>query len=107
MNKKNRNRKRNRKEEIQSKIIRGQIEEIEGLRSQILALEDEVNSKEEMADMADDILYNMEEISAMFDDYREEYKSIMNELIETRKVLNEFVFDGRYKLFKRLFFGRK
>lgn len=101
------NKKRSRKEEIQSKVIASQIEEIQALRAQIADLEDDIETKEKMTDMADDILVHMQEISAMFDEYKKDYKDLMDELFTLRKAMDEAVFNGKYKLAKRILFGIK
>lgn len=96
---KNINAKKNNRKD---KIIKRQIDEIESLKNKVSNLEIDCKEKEE-------IIHSIEsfraELSETIEDLKEkgkQYDMLIDELVMMRKVMNEEVFNGKWKLIKML-----
>lgn len=88
--------------EFQQKMISRQSEQIEELKLQNAKLKLELEKKDEIinsvASLKDELIQNAEEVKK----YKEDYKSLIDELRKMREILNQDVYKGRWKLVKFL-----
>lgn len=92
-----------RKIEVQQRVIETQTDEIERLKAKINELEIEESQRDAIIELADDVRDEMDGIIAELKEQKEKYEDLFSELLEMRNVMEEMVFNGKYKLLKRLF----
>lgn len=88
--------------EFQQKIISRQSEQIESLKKQIkdLGLESEIKDEliKSVDSLRNDFVRDVDEVKRC----KEEYKKLIQELKDMKKILNKEVYNGRWKLVKFL-----
>lgn len=88
--------------EFQKKLNERQTEQIESLKLQIDALTSLCEEKDKLIyavdSLRDELTKNIEEIKQK----KNEYSSLVNELRDMKKVMNEEFFKGRWRLIKFL-----
>lgn len=88
--------------DFQEKLIKKQSEQIESLNAQIEKLKLKCKEKDEIINsvsvLKDELARNVNEIK----EYKEEYKELISELRKMKKVLNQTVYKGRWRLVKLL-----
>ena len=102
--KKNR-RKTNRYEkkyETQKKIVLRQLDEIEKLKSSIFELEIDSEKRTELIDSITDIRTELYEVIDDLIERTEEYTRLIEDLRQKKKVMNQTVFKGKWRLIKLL-----
>lgn len=91
-----------RKRDLNNQIIQRKNDEIESLKDKISALEIDNAEKDEMINSIESLREEFEEIIADVDVQRNEYRKLVSELFEMRKVMNQEVFKGRWRLIRFL-----
>lgn len=101
MNKNFRNRKR-KKSDLRSQIIKRQIDKIDSLKNDISKLKIDCKEKDEIIhsidNFRDDLIETIDTLKAK----GEEYDKLISDLKEMRKIMNQEVFKGRWKIIKWL-----
>ena len=86
--------------EFQEKMISRQSEQIESLKSQIIDLKLENEEKDKLINSIDSLreefIKDIEDIKR----YKKEYHALIKELKNMRKILDQTVYKGRWKLVK-------
>lgn len=94
--------KYNKKIENQEKMISRQSEQIELLNAQIAKLKLEIEEKDNMinsiAYLKDELIQKNKDI----DKYKEQFKKLIEELRQMKKIINLEVYKGRWNLIKFL-----
>lgn len=88
--------------EAQKKVILAQIEKIGKLKKQISDLEIDNQKKDAIINSITDIREELENTVEDLKEKREEYEKLIDELQQMKKVMNQTVFKGRWKLIKIL-----
>ena len=88
--------------EFQKKLNTKQAEEIESLKTQIDALISLCEEKDKIIYSVDDLRKELTENIEEIKKEKKEYNSLVNELKLMKKVMNQEVFKGRWKLVKFL-----
>lgn len=101
MNTRNKNKKIN-KRDINRRIIDKQADEIEELKSAISELEIDCEKKDALIDSVESFRKEMLEVIDELRSKGAEYDKLMDDLIQMRKVMNQDVFKGRWKIIKWL-----
>ena len=87
---------------FQEKMISNQSKTIESLKSQIVALKLESNAKDELIESVDSLrkefIKDTEEVKRC----KEQYKKLIQELKDMKKILNQEIYKGRWSLIKFL-----
>lgn len=91
-----------RKRDLNNQIIQRKNDEIESLKDKISALEIDNSEKDEMIRSIESFRKEFEEIIADINVQRNEYRKLVSELFEMRKVMDQEVFKGRWRLIKLL-----
>ena len=94
--------KKNKKSDIQSRIIRKKTEEIESLKEMISELEIDSAEKDNIINSIDSFRDELSEIADDLKNKREEYDKLIKELIDMKKIMNEEVFKNRWNLVRLL-----
>ena len=88
--------------EFQNKMISRQSEQIESLKSQIETLKLKCEEKDEIIMSVEPLRKELTESIEKHRELRNEYENLVKELRAMKKVVNETVFKGRYRLIKFL-----
>ena len=88
--------------DTKSRIIQRQSKEIERLKMEILKLEKKCSDKDDMIDSATPLKNELKDITKELKDKRSEYENLIKELKEMKTVMNQRVFNGRWKLVRFL-----
>lgn len=88
--------------EFQSKIISKQSQEIENLKSQIETLKLKCEEKDEIIMSVEPLRKELTESIKKHKELRIEYENLVKELRIMKKVVNETVYKGRWRLIKFL-----
>lgn len=94
--------KKNKKSDIQSRIIRKKTEEIESLKEMISELEIDSAEKDNIINSIDSFRDELSEIADDLKNKREEYDKLIKELTDMKKIMNEEVFKNRWNLVRLL-----
>lgn len=88
--------------ELQEKIISRQSEHIEKLNAQIAKLKLEIEEKDiliiSVASLKDELTKNISDVK----NYKKEYKELIDELRKMKEIINQTVYKGRWWLIKFL-----
>ena len=101
MNTRNKKKKINRRD-MKSRIIDRQTAEIENLKDTISDLEIDCEQKDALIRSIDSLRNEMLEIIDELKSKSDEYDKLMDDLIQMRNVMNQDVFNGRWKIIKWL-----
>lgn len=85
-----------------NRIIQRQVDEIECLKQRISQLEIDCKDKDELINSIDSFRTELTEIVDNLKKKGEEYDSLIAELMQMRKVMNEGVFNKKWRLIKWL-----
>lgn len=88
--------------EIQEKLILKQSEQIESLNAQIAKLKLDIEEKENIINSVSKLKNELIQKNKDIDKYKEEFRSLMDELRKMKEILNQEVYKGRWKLIKFL-----
>ena len=88
------------KDEMQSRIIKRQKEEINRLKDEIASLKYECQAKDEMLEYFDDARHDIKSVIDGMSESRDGYVEAVKELREMKRVINQEVFNGRWWLIK-------
>lgn len=88
--------------EFQKKLNARQAEEIESLKTQIDALTSLCEEKDKIIYSVDDLRKELAENVEEIKTKKNEYNSLVNELRYMKKIINQEVYRGRWKLVKFL-----
>lgn len=94
--------KEKQKPDFKNQIIKRQSEEIDNLKKTISELEIENSEKDKIINSIENL---RNDLSKTIDDIKakgEEYDELIAELTEMKKVMNQIVFKGRWKIIKWL-----
>lgn len=94
--------KKNKRSDIKSKIIKRQTDEIDGLKQQISELEIDCDKKDEIINSIDTMREDFSDVINELKEKEKEYNDLINDLIKMRKVMNQEFFKGRWKLVRLL-----
>ena len=97
--KKTKDRKRS---DLNNQIIQRKNDEIECLKNKISDLEISCEEKDELINSVDSLRLELKEVIDDLKTKRDEYDRLISELFEMRKVFNQDVFKGRWKLIRLL-----
>lgn len=88
--------------DFQNKMISRQSEQIESLKLKNEKLELELKRKDEIinsiASLRDELIQNISEIK----EYKKQYKALIDEVRKMKKITNQTVYKGRWKLIRFL-----
>ena len=90
------------KNDVKSIVIKRQITEIENLRDAILKLEIEQKQRDELISMVEVFYDELFDIIESLKEKGNEYNDLIDELNNMKKVMNQTVFKGRWKLIRFL-----
>lgn len=93
---------KNKKSDIQNRIIKRKTEEIESLKEMISELEIDSTEKDNIIKSIDSFRDELSEIVDDLKGKREEYDKLIKELTDMKKIMNEEVFKGRWNLVRLL-----
>ena len=94
--------KKNKRNDIKTKIIKRQIDDIYGLKQQISELEIDCDKKDEIINSIETM---REDFASVIDELKEqekEYNMLVDDLMKMRTVMNQESFKGRWKLVRLL-----
>lgn len=94
--------KRRNKSGIKSNIIKRQVVEIKELKKSIDNLNITCEQKDEIIGSIDGLRQDLIDVITDLNDKREQYDALINELIEMKKIINQEVFKGRWKIIRFL-----
>lgn len=94
--------KRNRKSNVQSRIIERQTNEIEDLKNKVSKLEIDCKDKDEIINSIDSLRVEMNDVVESMKSKVEVYDKLIGELTEMKKIMNKEVFKGRWYLVRLL-----
>lgn len=94
--------KRNRKSNVQSRIIERQTNEIEDLKNKVSKLEIDCKDKDEIINSIDSLRVEMNDVVESMKSKVEVYDKLIGELTEMKKIMNKEVFNGRWNLVRLL-----
>lgn len=94
--------KRRNKSRIKSNIIKRQVIEIKELKKLIDNLNITCEQKDEIIGSIDGLRQDLIDVITDINDKREQYDALINELIEMKKIINQEVFKGRWKIIRFL-----
>lgn len=94
--------KRRNKSGIKSNIIKRQVVEIKELKKLIDNLNITCEQKDEIIGSIDGLRQDLIDVITDINDKREQYDALINELIEMKKIINQEVFKGRWKIIRFL-----
>ena len=86
--------------DAKNKTIRRQVEEIEFLKKKVSNLEIDCEDKDEIIASIEKFRTEMDEIISDLRNKSDEYDMLMSDLRKMRKVMNQTVFKGRWRLVK-------
>lgn len=95
-------RKKNKKSDIQNRIIKRKTDEIESLKEMISELEIDSTEKDNIIKSIDSFRDELSEITDDLKNKREEYDKLIKELTDMKKIMNEEVFKNRWNLVRLL-----
>lgn len=88
--------------EFQKKMISRQSEQIDGLKSEIEKLKLECQKKDKIINSVSSLRSELVKDAEDVKQYKEEYRKLINELKNMKKILNQEVYKGRWWLIKFL-----
>lgn len=88
--------------EIQSKMISHQSNEIESLNAEIVKLRLQIEEKDNVIDSIEPMRKELAENIAEVKRYKNEYKSLIEELKKMKNIMNQEIYKGRWKIIKFL-----
>lgn len=88
--------------EFQEKIISRQSEQIKSLKSEIEELKLIIEEKDELIESVDYLRCELIKDTDDIKTYKEQYKKLIQELKDMKKILNQELCKGRYNLVKFL-----
>lgn len=94
--------KRNRKSNVQSRIIERQTNEIEVLKNKVSKLEIDCKDKDDIINSIDSLRVEMNDVVESMRSKVEVYDKLIGELTEMKKIMNKEVFKGRWNLVRLL-----
>ena len=94
--------KNKKKSDLKSRIITRQVDEINSLQKKVSALEIDSVKKDEIIYSIDTIRDDLFEIVNELKGKSEKYDELVKELMQMRNVMNQTVFNGRWKLIRLL-----
>lgn len=94
--------KRRNKSGIKSNIIKRQVIEIKELKKLIDNLNITCEQKDEIIGSINGLRQDLIDVITDINDKREQYDALINELIEMKKIINQEVFKGRWKIIRFL-----
>lgn len=96
------NDRNNRKYDLQNKILQRKNDEIESLKNRISSLEIDCDEKDELINSVDSLLAELREIVEELREKRDKYDELNSDLMQMRKVFDQEVFRGRWRIIKFL-----
>ena len=94
--------KNKKKSDLKGRIITRQVDEINFLKKKISSLEIDSAKKDEIIHSIDTIRDDLSETVNELKGKKEEYDELVEELMQMRNVMNQTVFNGRWKLIRLL-----
>ena len=94
--------KNKKKSDLKGRIITRQVDEINSLKKKISSLEIDSAKKDEIIHSIDTIRDDLSETANELKGKKEEYDELVEELMQMRNVMNQTVFNGRWKLIRLL-----
>lgn len=94
--------KAKRSNDVKSRIIARQADEIEKLKEEIAKLQNDNAEKEELVNSIEPMRKELSEIIKDLNDKRNEYDALLSQLKESRKIINQDVFKGKWNLIRFL-----
>lgn len=91
-----------RKNEFQKKMISRQTEQIESLKLQIEKLKSECEEKDKIIDSVSSLKAELTESIKKHKELKNEYEGLVKELRMMKKIIDETVYKGRWRLIKFL-----
>lgn len=91
-----------RKREIKDKIIKRQIDEINSLKNTVYDLEIDCREKERLINSINILHEDLTEIVCELKEKSDNYDSLIHELMEMKKAMNQIVFNRKWKLIRWL-----
>lgn len=88
--------------DIRSRIIKKQTDEIESLKQTILNLEIDCEKKDELINLVDRMRSEMLDVVNEIKVKSREYDALINDLKQMKKAMNEDYFKGRWNLVRLL-----
>lgn len=88
--------------ELQQKMISRQSNEIESLNAEIVKLRLQIEKKDNVINSIEPMRKELAENIAEVKQYKNEYKSLIEELKKMREIVNQEVYHGRWKVIKLL-----
>ncbi len=88
--------------DFQQKIVTRQSEQIESLKLEVEKLKLKCKEKDEIIKSVDLLRKELEQNVADSKKYKDEYKRLIKELKDMRKIMNQEVYKGRWKLIRFL-----
>ena len=88
--------------EIQQKMISRQSEQIEDLKSQVRRLQLEIEEKNKVIDSIEPMRKELAHNIAITKQYKNEFKSLIEEVRIMKNIINQEVYKGRWKIIKLL-----
>lgn len=98
----NGSKKKHRKQDIKSRIIERQTNEIDSLKKQIYDLEIDCDKKDELINSIDSLRVEFDEAIQNIRSKGEAYDALIEELNEMKKIMNEEVFRGKWNIIRLL-----
>lgn len=98
----NGSKKKHRKQDIKSRIIERQTNEIGSLKKQIYDLEIDCDKKDELINSIDSLRVEFDEAIQNIRSKGEAYDALIEELNEMKKIMNEEVFRGKWNIIRLL-----
>lgn len=88
--------------DVKSRIIAKQANEIEKLKAEIVKLQSDSAKKDELVNSIEPMRKELSEIIEDLNDKRSEYSILLSQLKESRKIINKDVFNGKHSLIRFL-----
>ena len=98
----NGSKKKHRKQDVKSRIIERQTNEIESLKKQIYDLEIDCDKKDRLINSIDSLRVEFDEAIQNIRSKGEAYDALIEELNEMKKIMNEEVFRGKWNIIRLL-----
>lgn len=98
----NGSKKKHRKQDVKSRIIERQTNEIESLKKQIYDLEIDCDKKDKLINSIDSLRVEFDEAIQNIRSKGEAYDALIEELNEMKKIMNEEVFRGKWNIIRLL-----
>lgn len=102
MNANNKKNKSKNKNDLKSRIIKRQVDEIESLKSRISKLEISCDEKDELINSVETMRQDFADVVDSLREKSDEYDRLVSELKLMRTAFNQEVFNGKWRIIKFL-----